>query len=390
MKVLPTLKADAVFLSPPWGGPEYQNVEVFDLHSMIPPPLSALEMFRAARAVTPNVVFFLPRNIDTAQIAGLPAAAAAADSAAAETARNPDTSQAVGLPAAAAAADTAKNIDAPLMAGLPAVAAAPAGALEAGASTALESTARVDGEEGVGDVALPKTIDTAQITGLSAAAAAARTGGLEAGKSAAVQPTAGVGGVVGATRVDEMCEVEEDGVGGLERIESITEECRVGGGKGFDETCEVEMQFLNGKLKTTTAYFGVDIAAVGKKKVAPVSNQEQTESSGSSSRDPSLVLDIASFKSSSRGRDSASRGGDICSGKSSSKGVGSAEEVSEGIGGWSGRHVRFSDDGDDKVGVAPEVDWNAPTPSGNTSGVPCPPSQKRETRENALYEAWIG
>lgn len=73
MKVLPTLKADAVFLSPPWGGPSYQDSKTFDLHTMIPKPLTALEMFRAARAVTPNVVFFLPRNVDVKQVAELPA-----------------------------------------------------------------------------------------------------------------------------------------------------------------------------------------------------------------------------------------------------------------------------------------------------------------------------
>ncbi|CAN0093748.1 unnamed protein product [Scytosiphon promiscuus] len=70
MKVLPTLKADAVFLSPPWGGPGYQDSKTFDLNTMIPPPLSALEMFRAARQVTPNVVFFLPRNVDAFQRGG--------------------------------------------------------------------------------------------------------------------------------------------------------------------------------------------------------------------------------------------------------------------------------------------------------------------------------
>lgn len=76
MEVLPSLKADVVFLSPPWGGPQYQTSETFDLHSMIPPPLSAVEIFRAARKVTPNVVFFLPRNIDVNQVAALPGVAA--------------------------------------------------------------------------------------------------------------------------------------------------------------------------------------------------------------------------------------------------------------------------------------------------------------------------
>ena len=35
MKVAPTLKADAVFLSPPWGGPQYLDAEVFDIETMM-------------------------------------------------------------------------------------------------------------------------------------------------------------------------------------------------------------------------------------------------------------------------------------------------------------------------------------------------------------------
>jgi trimethylguanosine synthase len=36
MQLAPSLKADAVFLSPPWGGPSYINATVFDLETMIP------------------------------------------------------------------------------------------------------------------------------------------------------------------------------------------------------------------------------------------------------------------------------------------------------------------------------------------------------------------
>ena len=35
LKVTPTLKADVVFLSPPWGGPDYLTADVFDLETMI-------------------------------------------------------------------------------------------------------------------------------------------------------------------------------------------------------------------------------------------------------------------------------------------------------------------------------------------------------------------
>ena len=35
LQVAPRLKADVVFLSPPWGGPEYLNADIFDLETMI-------------------------------------------------------------------------------------------------------------------------------------------------------------------------------------------------------------------------------------------------------------------------------------------------------------------------------------------------------------------
>lgn len=34
-QVAPSLKADVMFLSPPWGGPKYLGAEVFDLETMI-------------------------------------------------------------------------------------------------------------------------------------------------------------------------------------------------------------------------------------------------------------------------------------------------------------------------------------------------------------------
>ena len=35
MKIGPSLQADAVFLSPPWGGPQYLDAEVFDIETMM-------------------------------------------------------------------------------------------------------------------------------------------------------------------------------------------------------------------------------------------------------------------------------------------------------------------------------------------------------------------
>ena len=37
LAVAPSLKADVVFLSPPWGGPGYTEADVFDVQTMIQP-----------------------------------------------------------------------------------------------------------------------------------------------------------------------------------------------------------------------------------------------------------------------------------------------------------------------------------------------------------------
>lgn len=37
LQLAPTLLGDVVFLSPPWGGPDYLNADVFDIQTMIEP-----------------------------------------------------------------------------------------------------------------------------------------------------------------------------------------------------------------------------------------------------------------------------------------------------------------------------------------------------------------
>lgn len=69
-QLAPTLKADVVFLSPPWGGPEYISKKVFDIDSMIQ-PVSGRVMFNVASRITDNIAFFLPRNVDIEQVASL-------------------------------------------------------------------------------------------------------------------------------------------------------------------------------------------------------------------------------------------------------------------------------------------------------------------------------
>ncbi|KAJ3170827.1 Trimethylguanosine synthase [Geranomyces variabilis] len=65
------LRADVVFLSPPWGGPKYLKAEVFDFHTML--PLDGAEMFARASAVTRNVCLYMPRNSDRNQLIELAA-----------------------------------------------------------------------------------------------------------------------------------------------------------------------------------------------------------------------------------------------------------------------------------------------------------------------------
>uniref|UniRef100_A0A2K6T782 Trimethylguanosine synthase n=1 Tax=Saimiri boliviensis boliviensis TaxID=39432 RepID=A0A2K6T782_SAIBB len=62
----PRLKADVVFLSPPWGGPDYATAETFDIRTMMSP--DGFEIFRLSKKITNNIVYFLPRNADIDQV----------------------------------------------------------------------------------------------------------------------------------------------------------------------------------------------------------------------------------------------------------------------------------------------------------------------------------
>ena len=68
-QLIPFLKADVVFLSPPWGGPEYLDQSVFDLSRM--GHLDGIDIFTRTSQITPNIAYFLPRNVDPAQLAQL-------------------------------------------------------------------------------------------------------------------------------------------------------------------------------------------------------------------------------------------------------------------------------------------------------------------------------
>ncbi|XP_010121707.1 PREDICTED: trimethylguanosine synthase, partial [Chlamydotis macqueenii] len=69
MVLAANLQADVVFLSPPWGGPDYATAEIFDIQTMICP--DGFEIFRLSKKITNNIVYFLPRNADIDQVASL-------------------------------------------------------------------------------------------------------------------------------------------------------------------------------------------------------------------------------------------------------------------------------------------------------------------------------
>lgn len=66
MKLIPHLKADVVFLSPPWGGPDYVSAEVFDIKTMI--TLDGVHVFEETKSITENITYFMPRNADVEQL----------------------------------------------------------------------------------------------------------------------------------------------------------------------------------------------------------------------------------------------------------------------------------------------------------------------------------
>ena len=65
------LRADAVFLSPPWGGPEYNSRE-YDLHNM-GGQMDGFKVFNVAKSVSQNIAFFVPKNTDLDQLKELSA-----------------------------------------------------------------------------------------------------------------------------------------------------------------------------------------------------------------------------------------------------------------------------------------------------------------------------
>ncbi|KZO96635.1 S-adenosyl-L-methionine-dependent methyltransferase [Calocera viscosa TUFC12733] len=72
-------KIDVVFLSPPWGGPEYnkpgdseaEGGERAAYHLDAVTPVHGKELFELSRRITPNVAYYLPRHVDLAEVGAL-------------------------------------------------------------------------------------------------------------------------------------------------------------------------------------------------------------------------------------------------------------------------------------------------------------------------------
>ncbi|KAI9100648.1 RNA cap guanine-N2 methyltransferase-domain-containing protein, partial [Phlyctochytrium arcticum] len=69
LTVAADIKADAVFLSPPWGGPKYLQAEVFDIPTMLPIDCNAL--ISASKRISPNICMYMPRNSNLKQLIAL-------------------------------------------------------------------------------------------------------------------------------------------------------------------------------------------------------------------------------------------------------------------------------------------------------------------------------
>ena len=64
---LNTEKVDFIFLSPPWGGPEYKNEVIYSLKQWITPDIEKI-IFKSL-SLSKNIIFYLPRNTDLNELA---------------------------------------------------------------------------------------------------------------------------------------------------------------------------------------------------------------------------------------------------------------------------------------------------------------------------------
>ena len=71
LALLPTIRADLVFLSPPWGGPSYLDQPTFDMAKIRVGHLDGAGLLDLALRAAPNVAYYLPRTTPAGAIAKL-------------------------------------------------------------------------------------------------------------------------------------------------------------------------------------------------------------------------------------------------------------------------------------------------------------------------------
>ncbi|KAL8610584.1 hypothetical protein ACOMHN_006303 [Nucella lapillus] len=80
LDLAPTLKADVVFLSPPWGGPEYLSTDIYDLNGIEglegypfyeKIKLGTYNLLSLSRKITTDIAYFVPRNVNLEQLTAL-------------------------------------------------------------------------------------------------------------------------------------------------------------------------------------------------------------------------------------------------------------------------------------------------------------------------------
>lgn len=67
IQALPSICADVIFLSPPWGGPNYHR-ETFRLSQLTVSNMNGLQILKQALQITRNVAYYLPRNVDLREV----------------------------------------------------------------------------------------------------------------------------------------------------------------------------------------------------------------------------------------------------------------------------------------------------------------------------------
>jgi trimethylguanosine synthase len=65
----PRNPVEVLFMSPPWGGPEYLKADIYDVTTMLTPQANVL--MKAAAATAPSIILYLPRNIDPMKVISL-------------------------------------------------------------------------------------------------------------------------------------------------------------------------------------------------------------------------------------------------------------------------------------------------------------------------------